>query len=304
MYNNAVTTTNLSKQYGRQMVLNNVSIQVKPGQIYGLVGNNGAGKTTLLRILSGLTIEKSGEYTIFDESEYSKKNEARRRVASLIEEPGFFPFMTARQNLEYFRIQRRIPGKEIVDEVLKEVGLDKVGKKKFGKFSLGMRQRLGIALALMGEPELLLLDEPINGLDPEGIIDIRNIILKVNREKNTTIVISSHILPELSNIATYYGFLKKGELVEQISAEELSEKCETYLEMIVSDVSKAVIILEKQLGITNYKILPGNVINIYDRIDDGELVSREIVTNGIGLKSLYLKSVNLEKYYMSLMGEE
>ena len=304
MYNNAVTTTNLSKQYGRQMVLNNVSIQVKPGQIYGLVGNNGAGKTTLLRILSGLTIEKSGEYTIFDESEYSKKNEARRRVASLIEEPGFFPFMTARQNLEYFRIQRGIPGKEIVDEVLKEVGLDKVGKKKFGKFSLGMRQRLGIALALMGEPELLLLDEPINGLDPEGIIDIRNIILKVNREKNTTIVISSHILPELSNIATYYGFLKKGELVEQISAEELSEKCETYLEMIVSDVSKAVIILEKQLGITNYKILPGNVINIYDRIDDGELVSREIVTKGIGLKSLYLKSVNLEKYYMSLMGEE
>ena len=304
MYNNAVTTTNLSKQYGRQMVLNNVSIQVKPGQIYGLVGNNGAGKTTLLRILSGLTIEKSGEYTIFDESEYSKKNEARRRVASLIEEPGFFPFMTARQNLEYFRIQRGIPGKEIVDEVLKEVGLDKVGKKKFGKFSLGMRQRLGIALALMGEPELLLLYEQINGLDPEGIIDIRNIILKVNREKNTTIVISSHILPELSNIATYYGFLKKGELVEQISAEELSEKCETYLEMIVSDVSKAVIILEKQLGITNYKILPGNVINIYDRIDDGELVSREIVTNGIGLKSLYLKSVNLEKYYMSLMGEE
>lgn len=304
MYNNAVTTTNLSKQYGRQMVLNNVSIQVKPGQIYGLVGNNGAGKTTLLRILSGLTIEKSGEYTIFDESENSKKNEARRRVASLIEEPGFFPFMTARQNLEYFRIQRGIPGKEIVDEVLKEVGLDKVGKKKFGKFSLGMRQRLGIALALMGEPELLLLDEPINGLDPEGIIDIRNIILKVNREKNTTIVISSHILPELANIATYYGFLKKGELVEQISAEELSEKCETYLEIIVSDVSKAVTILEKQIGITNYKILPGNVINIYDRIDDGELVSREIVTNGIGLKSLYLKSVNLEKYYMSLMGEE
>lgn len=304
MYNNAVTTTNLSKQYGKQMVLNNVSIQVKPGQIYGLVGNNGAGKTTLLRILSGLTIEKSGEYTIFDESESSKKNEARKRVASLIEEPGFFPFMTAKQNLEYFRIQRGIPGKEIVDEVLKVVGLDTVGRKKFGKFSLGMRQRLGIALALMGEPELLLLDEPINGLDPEGIIEIRNIILKVNREKNTTIVISSHILPELANIATYYGFLKKGELVEQISAEELNEKCETYLEIIVSDTEKAVTVLEKQLGIANYKILPGNVINIYDRIDDGEEISRSIVTSDIGLKSLYLKSVNLEKYYMSLMGEE
>ncbi|MPM74361.1 hypothetical protein SDC9_121349 [bioreactor metagenome] len=204
--------------------------------------------------------------------------------------------------MEYYRIQRGIPGKDKIDKVLEEVNLLDAKKKKFKDLSLGMKQRLGLALAMMTEPELLLLDEPINGLDPSGIIEIRNLLLKLNKEKNITILISSHILSELSNVATCYGFLNKGHLVEELSAKELEEKCKTYLEIKVSNPKKMSALLEEGLGYKDYKVLPEDRIQIFEGIDKPEKISNLAVYNSIGLLAMEEKSLNLENYYMSLIG--
>ena len=201
--------------------------------------------------------------------------------------------------MEYYRIQRGIPGKNSVDKALKEVNLHEFKKKKFSQLSLGMKQRLGLALAMMNDPELLILDEPINGLDPSGIIEIRNLLLKLNKEKNITIVISSHILLELSNIATCYGFLNKGILVKEISAIELNEKCKSYLEIKVNNVNKLAALLEEKLGYSDYKVLPGGTIQLFDINRNPEKISELIVKNEIGLSCLEEKTINLENYYMS-----
>ena len=206
------------------------------------------------------------------------------------------------QNMEYYRIQRGIPGKKIIDKVLQEVNLLDAKNKKFNDLSLGMKQRLGLALAMMTEPELLLLDEPINGLDPSGIIEIRNLLLKLNKEKNITILISSHILSELSNVATCYGFLSKGKLVEELSAKELEERCKAYLELRVTNAKKLAALIEDKLGYTNYKVLPGERIQIFEGIDNPEKFSELAINNKIGLLALEEKTLNLENYYMSLIG--
>lgn len=204
--------------------------------------------------------------------------------------------------MEYYRIQRGIPGKKIIDKVLQEVNLLDAKNKKFNDLSLGMKQRLGLALAMMTEPELLLLDEPINGLDPSGIIEIRNLLLKLNKEKNITILISSHILSELSNVATCYGFLSKGKLVEELSAKELEERCKAYLELRVTNAKKLAALIEDKLGYTNYKVLPGERIQIFEGIDNPEKFSELAINNKIGLLALEEKTLNLENYYMSLIG--
>ena len=233
-----------------------------------------------------------------------KKNimKVRKRIGTIIENPSFYPKMTIEENLEYYRLQRGIPGKKNIDKILKEVGLLEVKKKKFNNISLGMKQRLGLALALLGEPELLILDEPINGLDPSGIIEIRNLLLKLNREKNITIIISSHILSELYNIATCYGFLSKGKLVEELSLEQLNERCRSYLEINVTNPKKFSVLLEEKLGYKNYKIMPDGLIHLFEKDPINEEISRLAVENGIGLKSINEKSANLENYYLSLIG--
>ena len=297
-----IRTNKLSKKYGSDMALSNVNISVKQGDIYGLVGNNGAGKTTLLRILTGQSESSDGTFELFCKSSDSDLSKARRRVGAIIETPSFYPKLTVEQNMEYYRIQRGIPGKESIDKSLEEVDLLYVKKKKYDQLSLGMKQRLGLALAMMTEPELLILDEPINGLDPSGIIEIRNLLLKLNREKNITILISSHILTELSNIATCYGFLNKGELVEELSAKELEEKCKSFLEIKVNNAKKLSALLEENLGYKNYKVLSGERIQIFDKTDEPEKVSKLAVSNNIALLSLEEKSLNLENYYMSLIG--
>ncbi|QJA07551.1 ABC transporter ATP-binding protein [Romboutsia sp. CE17] len=297
-----IKTYNLSKKYKNSDALLDVSINVKKGDIYGLVGDNGAGKTTLLRILAGQSDASSGSFELFSTSNEKELSEIRKHTGVIIESPSFYPNLTVEKNMEYYRIQRGIPGKSRVDKALKEVNLYDVKKKKFSQLSLGMKQRLGLALAMMNEPELLILDEPINGLDPSGIIEIRNLLLKLNKEKNITIVISSHILLELSNIATCYGFLNKGRLVKEISASELNEKCKSYLEIKVNNVNKLTALLEEKLGYSDYKVLPNKVINIFDINRDPKKISELIVKNGIELSSLEEKTINLENYYMSLMG--
>lgn len=297
-----IKTNNLVKKYGENIVLDNISIKVNQGEIYGLLGDNGAGKTTLFRILSGQSNISDGSFELLGESSEKNIMKVRKRIGTIIENPSFYPKMTIEENLEYYRLQRGIPGKKNIDKILKEVGLLEVKKKKFNNISLGMKQRLGLALALLGEPELLILDEPINGLDPSGIIEIRNLLLKLNREKNITIIISSHILSELYNIATCYGFLSKGKLVEELSLEQLNERCRSYLEINVTNPKKFSVLLEEKLGYKNYKIMPDGLIHLFEKDPINEEISRLAVENGIGLKSINEKSANLENYYLSLIG--
>lgn len=289
----------ITKKYGKDTVLSDINMAVKQGEIYGLIGNNGAGKTTILRILTGHSKPTSGDFSLFNQSDLSS---ARRKIGAIIESPAFYSNLTVEQNLEYYRIQRGIPGKENIEKVLKEVNLIDVKKKRFKNISLGMKQRLGLALAIMTEPEILILDEPINGLDPSGIVEIRNLLLKLNKEKNITILISSHLLSELSNIATCYGFLNKGYLVEELTEKELEEKCKSFLEIKVTDSNKLSALLEEKLQCYNYKAISDNKIRIYENIHEPQIISELAVSNGIGVISLNEKSINLENYYMSLIG--
>ncbi|WP_027624125.1 ABC transporter ATP-binding protein [Clostridium lundense] len=295
-------TKNITKKYGNHLAANNINIEVKKGEIYGLVGKNGAGKTTLLRMICGLTMPSNGEIDLFNETSQSGLNKSRRRTGCIIETPSFYPYLSARKNLEYYRMQRGIPEKECIDEVLKIVDLEKDSKKKFKNFSLGMKQRLGLALALMATPDLLILDEPINGLDPTGIVEFREILLKLNKERNTTIIISSHILGELSQIATMYGFINNGELIEQISSKELNEKCRRCISIKVKNIEKAIVVIEKELHCNEYEVLNDNEIRLYKHIDTPEIVAQALVSNGVMLSSMNQVGANLENYFINLIG--
>lgn len=295
-------TKQLTKKYGKDFAVNNVDLELKQGDIYGLVGKNGAGKTTILRMISGLSIPTSGEIELFNETSKAGLNNSRSKIGCMIETPSFFKYLSAKKNLEYYRLQRGVVEKECVDEVIKMVGLEDAGKKKFKNFSLGMKQRLGLALAIMTSPDLLILDEPTNGLDPTGIIELRELLLRVNRERNTTIIISSHILSELSQLANTYGFINKGEFVEQISAKNLEEKCRRHLLIKVDDTSKATVIIENKLGSMEYEVLNRNEIRLYQHIDTPEIVSGALINNGIKLFSINNSGVNLEEYFVNLIG--
>ena len=288
-----LVTRALTKKYGGAAAVEGVDLYIEKGQIYGLVGRNGAGKTTIIRMLTAQTVPTSGEKGI---------SAARARVGAMVEIPSFYPYLTARENLEYYRRQRGIPGEACVDRALEQVGLHDAGKKKFKQFSLGMKQRLGLALALMNHPDLLLLDEPINGLDPEGIVEFRSILLELNRQRETTILISSHILSELSNIATHYGFLDQGRMLEQVSAGRLSEKCRACLQLTVDDASRAALVLEQRLGTRDYEVLPGNILRLYHFLDCPQDVTAALVEAGVALFSAENKNTTLEDYFLSLIG--
>ena len=281
--------------------VDHVSLEVKQGQIFGLVGKNGAGKTTLIRMATGQTLPTSGELALFGETSTRGLERMRGRIGCMVETPSFFPYLTARENLEYYRIQRGIPGKESVEKALGQVNLTDTGRKKFKNFSLGMKQRLGLALAIMGRPDLLLLDEPINGLDPMGIVEFRDILLSLNRDQGTTILISSHILSELSNLATHYGFLEKGRLLEQVSAEEIRSRCRDCLEIRVDDTARAVTALEK-LEARDLEVLPDGVIRLYSHLDKPQEISRALAEAGVALFGLNLRGSSLEDYFLNLVG--
>lgn len=224
MSESVLTMNQVEKRYRNVPVLQDITMEIPRGSIYGLVGSNGAGKSTLMRLISGQTRIDRGEMRLFGKIPEKKEQRVRRRIGTLIEEPGFYGDLSARQNLEYYRLQFGIPEKETISRLLDMVGLGNTGKKKYRNFSMGMKQRLGLALAMLAAPEFLVLDEPINGLDPEGILEIRNILLWLNQENGITLLISSHILSELENLATQYGFLSHGKMLEQISAKELKDK--------------------------------------------------------------------------------
>lgn len=291
----------VTKTYNGVKALDHVSITVERGEIYGLVGNNGAGKTTLMRLIAGQGSMESGSMELFGSTDSADIQRARKRVGTLIEDPGFYGNMTAQQNLEYFRIQFGVPGKEAVTDVLKEVELDGCGKKRYKDFSLGMKQRLGIALALLQTPELLILDEPINGLDPAGIIEVRQTLLTLSKKKHTTVLISSHILAEMANIATKYGFLSHGKLLEEITAEALLKKCNSYLDIQVKDVETMCVLLEKEFNYQDYKVYPDHHIHLFEGIDNGEKLCEAAANHHVGLSGLEKRIVNLENYYMNMV---
>ena len=294
-------TRGLTKRYGAHTAVDRAELTVEKGQIYGLVGRNGAGKTTIIRMVAGQTLPTAGQITLFGAAGKDLLK-LRARTGVMVETPSFYPYLTARQNLEYYRIQRGIPGKGTVDQVLEETDLADTGKKAFKNFSLGMKQRLGLALALMNRPDFLLLDEPINGLDPEGIVEFRNLLLRLNRERQTTILISSHILPELANLATCYGFIDNGVMLEQITARALEEKCRACIEVGVDDPAAAALVLEQQLGAQDYEVLPGGILRLYSLLDRPQAVARALVDGGVALRSLESRGANLEDYFLSMIG--
>ena len=288
----------IKKRYGSQQVLKQVDITIQKGQIYGLVGKNGAGKTTLMRILTGLTKQQAGSLWLLGEDGKNGYDAARKKMGSIIETPSFYPFFDGKTNLEYYNQQ--LGGKANVDEVLDLVGLGKSGKKKFKNYSLGMKQRLGIGLAILNDPDFLVLDEPINGLDPMGIVEVRNLIRKLNQERNITIIISSHILGELESIATNYGFLDKGIILEELSKEELEHKCRPNWKIRVNEPDKVLALIKEKYGFSQIERDEGSLV-IKELLSNPEQLTREIVEKGYDLYEFAMINKSLESYYLDLI---
>ncbi|MCI8751525.1 MAG: ATP-binding cassette domain-containing protein [Lachnospiraceae bacterium] len=291
----------LTKKYKKSYALNGLDMEICRGSIYGFVGKNGAGKTTLMRILTGRAVQTDGEIGLFGEKQQSKMYIQRKRVGAMVEGPAFYPGMTAKDNLEVVRLQKGIEDKGCIKEILEIVGLEDTGTKKARNFSLGMKQRLGIAIALMGKPELLVLDEPVNGLDPEGIASLRELLKKLNQEQGMTILVSSHILSELDQLATCYGFINKGKMIEQVTTEELFKKCEPYLNMRVNDVQKAAHVLRKMFPGNRLEIVTDKQLCLYNFSGNTADVMKECLLNEVDIKEIRAEGASLEKYYMELM---
>lgn len=293
-------TRNLTKQYGHYKAVNGVSLHIKKGAIYGFIGRNGAGKTTCLKMISGLAEATDGEIELFG---YKGKDlrQIRSRVGCLIETPGLYDSMTAYENLNIKCKLFGIKKKGYIEEILRVVGLDNVGRKKTKHFSLGMKQRLGIGLALVGEPDLLVLDEPINGLDPQGIAEIRDTILRLKNERSMTICISSHILEELSKIATDYGIIHNGSLLQELTREELMKKCGERMELTLNNPREAIPVLDA-MGFVNYQVVDKERIHIFERLNESALVNMELAKAGIPVKGISITSEELETYFLNLTG--
>lgn len=294
-----LTTENVTKIYGNHKVVNRVNMHVEKGAIYGFIGKNGAGKTTFMRMVAGLAAPAAGQMELFGSKDLERQ---RIRIGSLIESPGAFGNMTARENLEVVKRQFGITDKNAVEDMLEFVGLTGTGKKKVKNFSMGMKQRLGIGIALFRNPDFLILDEPINGLDPEGIIEVRELLLKLNREREITILISSHILGELSKIATHYGIIRNGILIEEFGAQELNDRCRRCHKVIVDNTELAVNILEERLHITGFDIPEKNTVRIFEGLDQTEKTNKELIAGGVNIKESYLAGQDLEGYFMELLG--
>lgn len=295
-----LTTDALCKSYQHFKALNRFSMHIPKGAIYGFVGKNGAGKTTLIRLICGLQSVTSGSYTLYGVKNTQKEIvESRKRIGAIVETPSIYLDMTAQENLKaQYRILG-LPSFNGISELLKLVGLENTGKKKAKHFSLGMRQRLGIAIALAGEPDFLILDEPMNGLDPQGIIEIRELILKLNKERQITVLVSSHILDELFRLATYYGFIDGGRMVKEVSAEELKAACRKCIRIEVSDIRALGRVLDR-IG-AEYTILSDTQADIYAEINVTELVMT-LGEEKCSVRSWQERDESLESYFMNLLG--
>ena len=295
---NIVKTHALTKKYRSIPVVSGVDVTIDQGEIYALVGENGAGKSTLMKMLSGLAKPSSGEVILFE----NKNPEVMRyRIGCLIDSPALDGRLNVKNNLVMFAKAYGCYTPQLIDQTLELIGLTNHTKKAVSKLSLGMKQRLAIGIALLGSPDLLILDEPVNGLDPIGIQEIRQLLLKLKEERNTTILISSHLLDEVSKIATKYGFMKNGHLIKEITAAELAEKSRTCLKLRVSDVSKAAMICETALGTKNYEVLNAESIRIFDHVEEPAKVNEAMILGGVSVLEILRAGETLEEFFNELM---
>lgn len=295
-------TNNLTKKYNDFIALDKINIEINKGDIYGLIGRNGAGKTTLMKIVTTLANKTSGEILLFNHKDNDLK-ETKKRIGTLIENPSFFPNLSAYENLKYYAIQKGITNDEQIKESLKLVSLENTKKKKFKNFSLGMKQRLGIAFAILDNPDFIILDEPINGLDPIGISDLRDTFKRLNEERNITILISSHILSELYLLATRFCILEKGKVIKELSKEELDIECSKCILIKTDDVKKVSVVLEENLKTKNYKVIDNEQIRLYDYLEQVEIVNKTLVKNDINIKQIQETGISLEDYFKSVIKE-
>ena len=296
-------TVGLQKSYRGKLVVDDVSIHIPKGSIYGFVGPNGAGKSTVMKMILNLIYPESGEVRLFGEKVTDHSYEIFKRVGSIIENPYFYEKMTARQNLQLHCEYMGFPNKERIDEVLQMVHLQNVEEKQIRHYSLGMKQRLAIARAILTHPELLMLDEPINALDPEGIREMRNLFLRLNREEGTTIFISSHILSEVDLLADRIGVIRNGKLLTEVPIEEIHKRQTKYISLQVDDVARAAALLEA-MEIQNFSVTDSAFIRIYDTDISGKTLSKTMIENGVGVESLGRRQDTLEDYFFWLTEEE
>ncbi|ACA55190.1 ABC transporter ATP-binding protein [Clostridium botulinum] len=299
---NILQTYNLTRKYGTTAVVDNINMNIKKGEIYGFLGRNGAGKTTTLRMIMGLISPTKGEYELFGKKMGDR--EVFGRIGAIIETPGFYPNLTARENLDIHRRLMGIPNKEYVDEALEIVGLTNydIKKKKVKKYSLGMKQRLGVARALLHKPELLILDEPTNGLDPVGIKEMRETLLDLNKKKEITILVSSHILGEIQQLATKIGIIHNGKLLEEIDYKSFEKKNRHYINLRVDNDKRAVTILEKSMNIKDYEVTEPNKIRIYEMLDKSNDVAKKMISEGVDVYEVNVMNDTLEDYFVRLTG--
>ena len=296
-------TNNLTKKYKDFIALDNANITINRGDIYGLIGRNGAGKTTLMKVITTLSNKTSGEFYLFDTDD-NDLTETKRKIGCLIENPAFFENLTAYQNLKYYAIQKGIVDHSQIDKVLDLVNLSDSKNKKFKTFSLGMKQRLGVAFAMLDNPDFVILDEPINGLDPIGISELRETLKKLNEELNITMLISSHILSELYLLANRFCFIEKGKIVKELSKEELDNECSRAIIIKTNNVKATCLVLEKELNTTNYKVIDKHEVRLYDYLDNSGKVNKILSQNDIDVISIYESGISLEEYFKSIVKGE
>ncbi|AGX41639.1 ABC transporter ATP-binding protein [Clostridium saccharobutylicum] len=299
-----IETNNLTKQYGEQRSVDNLNIHVKKGRIYGLLGRNGAGKTTTMKMLLNLTSPTSGEVRIFGKDINTDKRKILSRIGNLIESPGFYPNLTGTENLKIMARLRGVPTFDAIKNALDVVGLPYMDKKLFSQYSLGMKQRLGIANSIMHDPELLILDEPINGLDPIGIVEVRDFIKRLSMEQGKTILISSHILSEIALLVDDIGIIDHGVLLEEESLEELQQKNSRYVHFVVTDTSQASRILETDFHISNIHIDDDHNLRVYDTNIDVAAITRKWIESGLNISEAHTQNDTLEDYFKRLTGGE
>lgn len=291
---------NISKIYGKHKVLDNVSIKIKRGMIYGLIGENGAGKSTFMRAVMGLIAIDGGDIELFGETSTKGLQHARRKMGQSIEMPALYPDLSARENLQVQAANGGVGEREIAD-LLRLMNLEHTGKKKTKHFSLGMRQRLAIASTLITNPEFLILDEPTNGLDPSGIVEMRDMIQRLVTERGITVLLSSHLLDELSQIATHYGILHEGKIINELSKEDLARVARQYIEVETTEVEKAVVVLD-EMGIQDYEVINGIEIHIYEHLDEAAAINRALVLENVRVSRIGTTRQKLEDYFLQLTG--
>ncbi len=295
-------TRGLTKKYKNQYALDNVSITLKKNHIYGFIGENGAGKSTLMKILAGLIFPTSGDMTFMGETDPSAIEQKRKSVGTMIEGPYLYPGYSVRQNVELQRLLIGNPDESATDRVIELVGLSDSKKKKAKKLSMGMKQRLGIAMAMVGNPRFLILDEPINGLDPKNIVTLRSMLKKINQDNDCTIFVSSHILSELYLLATDFIFIHKGKIIETVTHEQLEEKCSQYIFIRNNNIPETVTILEKHFPYVNYKVESDETVKVYAKSDIMTELSGYMMQAGITISELSEKELTLEEYFISITG--